>query len=124
MFKESAKKTMTTAHRCTILNVSAEALERHLGPPRYDDSEIGIDKDDNPTSMQWVFEDDAENVVTLYDWRTAAAFHKNKPVTWSIGAAKQSEAVRFRNWLSGKLHPLAKTHPIDFDVWNDCPGGF
>ena len=124
MFRESAKKTLTTSCQCTILNVSANALVKHLGEPKFDDSELGIDKDDNPTSMQWVFEDDAENVVTLYDWRSAAAFQKDKRVTWSIGASKQSEAIRFRNWLNGKLHPLAKTHPINFDSWTDCPGGF
>jgi hypothetical protein len=124
MFKESAKKTLTTACQCTLNNVTANALIKHLGPPRYDDSEIGIDKDDNPTSMQWVFEDDAENVVSLYDWRVAAAFQKDKPVTWSVGASKPSEAVRFRNWLSGIIHPLAKTDPFDGAIYDKITPGF
>lgn len=124
MFKESAKRTITTSCQCTLLNVSADTLMKHLGAPKFDDSQLGIDRNDNPTSMQWVLEDDAENIVTIYDWRTGAAFKKDKPVTWSIGSSNQSEALRFRNWLNGKLHPLAKTHPINFDSWNDCPGGF
>ena len=124
MFKESAKKTLTTACQCTLADVTANTLIKHLGLPKYDDSEIGIDKDDNPTSIQWVLEDDAENVVSLYDWRSAAAFQKDRPVTWSIGAANQSEAIRFRSWLSGKLHALSKTESFDSTLFDKMPPGF
>ena len=124
MFKESAKKTLMTRVQCTIDNVSANTLIRHLGVPKFDDSELGIDHGDNPTSMQWVFEDDAENVVTLYDWRSAAAFKRDSPVKWSIGAINQSEAVRFRNWLNGKLHALSKTEAFNGAIFDEVPPGF
>lgn len=124
MFKKSAKQTMMTSCQCTIDNVTAIALIKHLGDPKYDDAELGIDRDDNPTSMQWVLEDDAENVVTIYDWRSAAAFHRDKPVTWSIGATKQSQAIRFRNWLKGKLHALSKTESFNSSIFDDVPPGF
>lgn len=124
MFKQSAKQTLIASCQCTILNVSANMLLKHLGAPKYDDAELGIDKEDNATSIQWVYEDDAENVVIIYDWYSNAAFQKDEPVTWSIGAKNQSEAMRFRTWLKNKLHPLAKTQSIDFDTWDNLPGGF
>ena len=124
MFKKSAKQTMMTSCQCTIDGVTATALIRHLGDPKYDDAELGIDRDDNPTSMQWVFEDDSENVVTIYDWRSAAAFHRDKPVRWSIGANNQSEALRFRNWLKGKLHALSKTDSFNGSIFDEMPPGF
>jgi len=124
MFKKSAKQTMMTSCQCTIDSVTADALIKHLGDPKYDDAELGIDRDDNPTSMQWVFEDDAENVVTIYDWRSAAAFHRDKPVTWSIGAIKQSQAIRFRNWLKAKLHPLSKRDSFNSAIFDEMPPGF
>tara|TARA_Y100000592_G_C5437964_1_gene301769 strand:- start:926 stop:1303 length:378 start_codon:yes stop_codon:yes gene_type:complete len=125
MFRESMKKTALTSCQCTLKRVTANSLLKHLGDPKYDDAELGIDREDNPTSMQWVFEDDAENIVTIYDWRGTAAFQRDKPMTWSIGARNLSEAVRFRNWLMGKMHPLAKnTDPWNGEIFNKVPPGF
>lgn len=124
MFKKSAKQTMMTSCQCTLDSVSANTLIKHLGAPKYDDAELGIDRDDNPTSMQWVFEDDAKNVVTIYDWRGSAAFYKDRPVKWNIGATKKTEAVRFYQWLRGKLHALSKTETLEFSIFDEVPPGF
>lgn len=124
MFKESAKKTLTASFQGTLEGVAAETLIKHLGTPKYDDAELGIDKEDNATSMQWVFEDDAENVVTLYDWRGTAAFNRKKAMTWSIGAATRSEAVRFQNWLIGKIYSPARVNSSKTDLFDELPPGF
>ena len=125
MFKESAKKTLTASFQGTLQGIDAETLIKHLGAPKYDDAELGIDSQDNATSMQWVFEDDAANVITLYDWRGTAAFNRKKPVTWSIGAANQAAAVKFRNWLSAKIYPPARLDSLPgVELYDKLPPGF
>ena len=68
------------------------------------------DSDGYKVSMEWLFEDEEGNVVTLYDWKSTSLYEEGLPSPVSVinsvhplhlhvGAHDYQTAVKFVDWL-------------------------
>ena len=66
--------------------------------------------DGNKTSMEWLFEDEEGEVVTLYDWKSTSLYSPElpnpevlkcsvHPHTFHVGSDNYDAAMKFVDWL-------------------------
>ena len=66
--------------------------------------------DGNKSSMEWLFEDDEGDVITIYDWKSTSLYSpelpppdvllmSQRPYTFHVGAHDYNTAMKFVDWL-------------------------
>ena len=113
MFKPSDKSVNMSHLQTQVGPFTPNELVDAVG-----DDHLGVG---DKVTMEWHFEAENGNVVTLYDYKADAIDHPTVRILWSVGGHDNLTAIRFAEWLTEKVgDPVSSFDPC----WDNIPGGF
>ena len=107
MLVKTSKTANGTSFHYSTVKATVNELIAVIGNPTYEDN-TGEDK----VNVEWVLEDDNENVITIYDWKQYRKIGYDETIEWHIGgmgkditdkAKDEIELMLFKKTLQIKL---------------------
>jgi len=114
MFKPSEKSTNMSHLQTKVGPYTPNELVGALGKDHLGESD--------KVTMEWLFEDEDGNIVTLYDYKANAQCYPTSQILWSVGGFDKATAIRFSEWLAEKVKNSLTYNPFD-PCWEHIPGG-
>jgi len=90
------------------LQASQEQIQKLLGPPRWSNEGDIHEK----VQSEWVFENEAGGVFTIYDWKQYRSYKPSEVIEWHIGAHTSKESLYA---LAEVTEALKEPLPLEFE---------
>jgi len=114
MFKPSEKSTNMSHLQTKVGPFTANQIIGAIGKDHLGESD--------KVTMEWLFEDENGDIVTLYDYKANACQHPTAQILWSVGGFRTDVAHKFSRWLEEKVRNSITYNPFD-RCWDKIPSG-
>jgi len=114
MFKRSEKSTNMSHLQTKVGPFTANQIIGAIGKDHRGESD--------KVTMEWLFEDENGDVVTLYDYKANACQYPTAQILWSVGGFRKDVAHEFSKWLQEKVKNSITYNPFD-PAWEKIPSG-